>query len=138
MNPQIEKRLLQVAILLGGAFSLFFAGLSVVEGVSVLLPGNARADIDLDSHFRYLSGILFAIIIGFYSCIPGIERKGGRLRLLGALVICGGLARLVGLLVNGVPGQGQLIGLTLELVVTPMLLLWQARVAGRLAPPAYR
>ena len=135
MTANLEKRLLQAAIVVAGAFSLFFAAISVIDGVRVLLPGYARANIDLDSHFRYLSGIFFGVIVALYSCVADIERKGPRFRLLGALIVCGGLARLIGLLSNGVPGAGHLGGLGLELVVTPLLLLWQARVAQRFARP---
>ncbi|HZF42500.1 MAG TPA: DUF4345 domain-containing protein [Sphingomonadaceae bacterium] len=131
MTPMTEKRLLQVAVALGGAFSLFFAGTSVIEGMRVLTVGDPRLDIDLDSHFRYLSGIFLGAILALYSCIPAIERKGSRFRLVGVLIVCGGLARLLGLLINGVPGNGHLYGLAMELFVTPMLLLWQARVARR-------
>ena len=135
MTPMTEKRLLQAAVALGGAFSLFFAGTSVIEGVRVLMAGDPRLDVDLDSHFRYLSGIFLGAILALYSCIPAIERKGPRFRLVGALIVCGGLARLLGLLINGVPGDGHLYGLVMELFVTPMLLLWQARVARRFTEP---
>lgn len=133
MSPIVEKRLLQAAIVAGAAFSLFFGTVSVLQGVRVLTHGTAPANIDLDSHFRYLSGIFLGVILAFYSCVPDIDRKGPRFRLLGALVVCGGLARLVGLLANGVPGRGHLFGVTMELVVTPLLVLWQVRVARRCA-----
>ena len=132
MTPPAEKRLLQIAVALGGAYSLAFGALSVVQGASVLLPGDDPAPVNLDSHFRYLSGIFLAAIVAFYACVPGIERKGARFRLLGGLVICGGLARLGGVAANGAPGTGHLVGLGLELVLTPTLLLWQARVARRM------
>lgn len=132
MTADAEKRLLQIAILLSGAFSLGFATLSVIRGSDVLLRDNLPTFINLDSHFRYLSGIFLSVLVALYSCVPGIERKGPRFRLLGALIICGGLARLAGMLAGEVPGQGHLIGLGLELLVTPALLLWQARIARRL------
>lgn len=137
MTPLLEKRLLQIAIVTGGAFSLFFAATSIVEGVRVLLPGYVRANVNLDSHFRFLSGIFLGVLLALYSCVPAIERKGPRFRLLGALIICGGLGRLVALLVAGLPGQGHQYGLAMELLVTPLLLLWQARVARRFKAPAF-
>lgn len=132
MTPPFEKRLLQAALVLGGAFSLVFAVASVTQGVSVLLPGDRADARDLDSHFRYLSGIFLGALIVFYSCVPDVERKGPRLRLVGGLVILGGLGRLIGVLTLGLPGIGHLYGLVMELVVTPLLLLWQARVARRM------
>ena len=65
------------------------------------------------------------------SCIPGVERKGPRLRLLGAMVVLGGAARLWSLATAGVPSLGHQMGLAIELVEVPLLLLWQAKVAKR-------
>ncbi len=45
---------------------------------------------DLDSHFRYLSGLLLAIGIGFASTVPRIEAQGGRFWLLTGIVMVGG------------------------------------------------
>ncbi|WCM25211.1 DUF4345 domain-containing protein [Sphingomonas sp. QA11] len=91
---------------------------------------------DLDSHFRYISGIFFAVGVAFATCVPEIEKKGPRFRLLGALVIAGGLSRLVSLIAVGVPSTGHLFGLTMELGVVPLLLLWQAGLAKRWGAPA--
>lgn len=138
MTPHAEKRLLQAAVAIAGAFSLFFAVASVGEGVGVLGQDRLRANVNLDSHFRYLSGIFLGVLLALYTCIPSIETRGPRFRLLGALIVCGGLGRLVSLLVAGVPGGGHIYGLAMELVATPLLLLWQTRVATRFhntAPP---
>lgn len=84
---------------------------------------------DLDSHFRFLSGAFLLVGLGFYGCVPGIERKTGRFRLLAGMVWCGGLARLLSLTVAGAPALPHLIGLGMELLVVPALVLWQADVA---------
>jgi hypothetical protein len=67
--------------------------------------------------------------IGFAACIPAIERRGPLIRTLGLIVIVGGLGRLFSLLRDGPPSAVHLGALVMELVVTPILLLWQARVA---------
>jgi hypothetical protein len=84
---------------------------------------------DLDSHLRFLSGVFLGVGIGFYSCIPGIERKTARFRLLAGLTVLGGLARLLSLVLAGSPSAGHLLGLGMELVVVPFLVLWQAHIA---------
>ncbi len=134
MSPLLEKRLLQAALVIGGAFSLLIAGNSIVHGTAAIARG-APVDIGLDSHFRYLSGIFLGALAVLYSCVPDVERKGPRLRLIGALIICGGLARLIGVATMGLPGVGHRYGLVMELVVTPLILLWQARLARRMATP---
>lgn len=123
------KRMLQavVALLALVPTSTGLAGI-------VLGPDFLRLDppwpADLDSHFRFLSGVFLGVGLGFYSCIPAIERKGPRFRLLAALVFSGGLARLLSLAMAGAPSAGHLIGLGMELAIVPLLVLWQARVSS--------
>jgi hypothetical protein len=103
----------------------------MIDGPAFLKGVGDPSPADLDSHFRYLSGLLFAIGIAFASCIPGIERKTARFRLLALIVFVGGLGRLLGLASSGVPGPGHVFGLVMELGTVPLLALWQARVAAR-------
>jgi hypothetical protein len=86
-----------------------------------------------DSHFRYLSGLLVGIGLCFWSAIPNIEIKTGRFRLLTLVVFVGGLGRLLGLVLTDVPSFLMLGGLVIELVVTPLICLWQTRIANRYA-----
>jgi Domain of unknown function (DUF4345) len=92
--------------------------------------------VDLDSHFRFLCGLLLAIGIAWYSCIPGIETKAERFRLLAACTFSGGLARLVSLLLVGSPSRGHIAGLCIELLAVPALVWWQRRVANYAAEDA--
>jgi hypothetical protein len=94
-----------------------------------LVGGGAAGGIDLDSHFRYLSGLLLAIGLLFAASVPRIERHGTWFRLGAAIVVCGGLARLLSLLQSGTPSLPHLVALVLELVAVPLLALWQAAVA---------
>lgn len=133
LDRAVEKILLQLAVGVAGLVPVSAGLAGALLGpafVAAAVPGA----IDLDSHLRYLSGLLLAIGIGFWSTVPAIERKGRRFRLLTALVVCGGLARLVSLLMVGVPGPYMLGGLVMELVVTPSLAAWQARIGARFAP----
>lgn len=128
MTPPAEKRLLQIIVAIACLVPLIVGGQGVLRGPGFL--GHPPViPTDLDSHFRYVSGIFFAVGLAFASCVPAIETKGPRFRLLGALVIAGGLARLVSLVAVGVPSTGHLLGLAMELGVVPLLLLWQARLA---------
>jgi hypothetical protein len=78
--------------------------------------------------------VFLGVGIGFYSCIPRIEGKTGRFRLLAALTIAGGVARLWSLVMAGAPSAGHLTGLAMELLVVPLLVLWQARLARGAGP----
>jgi hypothetical protein len=123
----VEKRMLQICVMLGGVVPVSAGLWSVLFGPSGL--GGDAVSAALDSHVRYLSGLLLAIGLGFWSTVPGIEGKTARFRLLTALVVVGGLSRAFGLLAVGVPSRGMLAALAMELGVTPLLCLWQARVS---------
>jgi hypothetical protein len=83
------------------------------------------AGTDLDSHFRYLSGLLLAIGVAFLSTVPRIEAHGERFRLLTGIVIVGGIGRLISVVAIG---PAMLAALAMELLVTPALACWQWRV----------
>jgi hypothetical protein len=125
-----EKRVLQVLVAIACLLPLLVGGQGILMGPA---PFGHLVDVprDLDSHFRYISGIFFATGIGFASCIPAIEAKGPRFRLLGMLIVVGGVARGVSLIDVGVPSTGHLLGLGMETVVVPLLMLWQARLSQR-------
>jgi hypothetical protein len=127
-----EKRALQLAILAGGFVPVLAGGAGVLAGLG-MIP-HAAGDASLDSHFRYLSGLLLAIGVAFWSAVPDIERQGSRVRLLTAIVVTGGLARALGVL-HEAPGGAMRLALVMELGVTPLICLWQARIAGRTNRP---
>lgn len=131
MTAEREKLLLQIVVALAALVPLSMGLLSVVEGPLILKGVEAPAPADLDSHFRYLSGLLLGIGLAFVACIPGIERKAALFRALSLIVLVGGLARLLSLASVGVPGDGHQFGLVMELIVVPLIMLWQARVARR-------
>ncbi len=92
--------------------------------------GLAEADSpSLDSHVRFLSGVFLAIGLCFYSTVRRIERHRTRFRLAAAAVFLGGLGRLLSLILVGSPEWPHLVGLALELLVVPVLVIWQGAVA---------
>jgi hypothetical protein len=104
-------------------------GVGIVRGAAMLKGVHLPVPTDLNSHFRYLSGLLFGIGVAVALCVPAIERRGSLLRMIGLLVILGGLARLASMIREGLPSAAHLGALAMELVAMPLLLLWQARVA---------
>jgi hypothetical protein len=83
---------------------------------------------DADNLSRYLSGLLLGIGLAFLTTLPRIETEGVRFRLLTTIVFIGGIARLAGLILAGLPTKAIMIGLVMELLVTPALALWRERV----------
>ncbi len=105
------------------------AGLAGVIIGPALLGHEAFESSQTDSHFRYLSGILFAIGIGFWSTIGDIENKTMQFRLLTLLVVTGGLSRLYAFISMDEAQFSLIFALVMELAVTPSLAVWQGSVA---------
>ena len=126
MDRYIEKRLLQIAMAVACLVPILGGGAGVLRGAGML----GGAGIDLDSHFRYLSGLLLGIGLAFAATIPWVERKTSFVRLLTFVVVIGGLARAAGFF-QAVPSPTMMAALVMEIVVTPGLCLWQGRVAGQ-------
>ncbi|SDC10144.1 protein of unknown function [Sphingomonas sp. YR710] len=129
----IERRALQLTVAIACLVPLTAGSQGIIRGVAYI-RGTAVTP-DLDSHFRYLSGIFLMMGIGFVTTISRIETQGARFRLLGAMVVCGGLSRALSWALVGAPSGGHKFGLMMELGVVPILMLWQARVARLHAAP---
>ncbi len=131
MAPETEKKLLQTATALACLVPLSMGALSVLRSAAVLRGVAEPVPIDLDSHFRYLSGLLLGTGLVFLACLPRIERHRPIFLALGAIILVGGLARLLSLAQLGSPSAGHRFGLVMELVIVPLIVLWQGRVARR-------
>jgi len=130
MSLSVERRILQLLVAVACLVPLTTGTQSIMRGVAFIKGAPVLPD--LDSHFRYLSGIFLVVGIAFATCIPAIERKGPRFRLLGAMVVAGGLARLLSWIMVGPPGPGHRFGLAMELIVVPLLMLWQIRLERKI------
>jgi hypothetical protein len=125
-----ERKLLQQAIAIAATIPVAAGLYGVLFGQA--LTGDA-VSISAESHFRYLSGLLLGIGLCFWSTLPSIENQTGRFRLLTLLVVIGGLGRLIGLVLTGLPSLFMMGGLIVELIIAPALCLWQTRIANRYA-----
>jgi hypothetical protein len=120
--------LLQAAVALGGCVPVLAGLAGILQGAGLTADHASAA---LDSHVRYLSGLLLAIGLAFWSTIPRIETRRDRFLLLTLLVVAGGLGRLYGLLTHPLPPASMRAAEVMELLVTPALCLWQRRLSAR-------
>lgn len=130
MIRQTERRLLQFCVATACLVPLLAGGAGVVEGPAAT-GGTGPSPPDLESHFRYLSGLLLGLGIAFAAAIPTIERRSELFAALSLLVVVGGLARLSSLATEDMPSNAHVLALSMELGVVPLLFLWQRRVARR-------
>ncbi len=130
ISAEKEKRLLQITIAIACLVPLYGAFSGFIYGTGFLQKGHVNRD--LDSHFRYLSGLLLGVALSFLSVIPNIEYKKSRTQILTFIVVAGGISRLVGFFIGGIPDNSMIFALVMELVITPVLCLWQLRLANRM------
>jgi hypothetical protein len=116
-----ERRTLQTCVVLAGLVAVLAGAWGVLNDLGS--HGGALA-----SNERYLSGLLLAIGLGFWTTVSDIEGKTGRFRLLTALVVVGGIARLLGVALGDTLSWSIGGALAMELLVAPVLCLWQGRV----------
>jgi uncharacterized protein DUF4345 len=121
-----EKQALQFAVALAGLVPVAAGTLGMAPAM-LGLSGDAATL----THAAYLSGLLAGIGLAFWSTIPSIEKRSEVFRLLAAIVILGGLARLTMAVRMNVWTLNVSLPLAMELLVTPALWLWQRRIARR-------
>ncbi len=107
-----ERRALQIVVTIACLVPILTGLDGVLRGaamfrLAIVPPG-------LDSHYRYLSGIFLMMGLAFASTIPRIEQRGPRFRLLGSMVVMGGLARALSWADVGAPGPGHKFGLVMD------------------------
>ncbi len=126
MTANLETRALQFIMAIACLVPIVAGAVGMWRGTSWLDDTGA----DLDSHFRYLSGLLMGLGLAFAMCIPRVETNTVIVRLLTLIVIAGGIGRAIGF-AHAIPSVGMRWALVMELGVTPLLCLWQSRIASR-------
>lgn len=115
-----EKRRLQIAVAVA-------AGVPVGVGLWGVLAGVGAPGAFADSQYRAMSGLLTGVGFAFWAMTPVIEKRRWPFRVLGAIVVLGGMARLGTVLASG-GSRAIWAALAMELIVTPILVLWRERV----------
>ena len=136
-SSRVERRLFQMVVFAAALVPIAAGAMGMWKG-PIMTGGVPAPNVDLDSHFRYLSGVLLGIGLAFMFCAAGIERRGLLFRTLGLTVVVGGLGRLYGASLSGLPGAGHVFGLLMELLVVPALLLWHLKIGRRVGERGVR
>jgi hypothetical protein len=94
MNKHEERRLLKLSVAMACLAPLGAGAGGMLFGPAAIERGMAGGHPGLESHFRYLSGLLFGIGVVFAATIRTIERRSEVFAGLSLLVVIGGLSRL--------------------------------------------
>jgi hypothetical protein len=103
-NVQIERHALQVVVTAASLVPIAAGASGMLMG-PIMLGDRTIGSADLDGHFRYLSGLLLGIGLGYLSAVRGIERHRARFILLGGFVVLGGSAACSRFYHKGPPHQ---------------------------------
>lgn len=111
------------------------AVIPIVAGLASMLlgagavPGRA-ADVNLESELRYYGAFYAGFGLFLWWIAGSIASRGRELRLAAAVLFCGGLARALGIAVDGRPAADYLVLLALELTLPVVLVLWHRRASA--------
>jgi Domain of unknown function (DUF4345) len=130
----MQRKLLQIAVAIAGFIGVSFGLAGVVFGIAFT---DMFDDGTVDSSVRFYKGMLLAIGLIYWSCIPEIERRGERISLVTLILVCGAASRLMAVIGHGVANLGVLLSLVAGLVLVPLLWLWQRHVAEAARRGAY-
>ena len=130
----MQRTLLQIAVAIAGFIGVSFGLAGVVFGIAFT---DMFDDGTVDSSVRFYKGMLLAIGLIYWSCIPEIERRGERISLVTLILVCGAASRLMAVIGHGVANLGVLLSLTAGLILVPLLWLWQRHVAQAAQRGAY-
>jgi hypothetical protein len=113
----LGRRALQFCVLAAASVAVAGGAWGVATGLDDPASG-------LSSHGRYLSGLLLAIGLAFWTTVADIEHKAARFTLLTGLVMIGGLCRLLGVAMGDPLSGTTAAALVMEVGVAPALCLW--------------
>ena len=123
----MERKLLQIAFALAGLVLVVFGLAGVFFGADF---ADLSGHVEMDSYFRFLKGMLLAIGLIYWSCIPKVEQRADRISLVTFILVFGTVSRLLSVVGHGVPTLGIVLNLIAGLVLVPLLWLWQQHVAA--------
>jgi hypothetical protein len=113
--------MLPLAIRIACLVPILGGGAGAWLGVAALGEAGGAAT---GSHLRYLSGLLLGMGLCAFWCAGDLPRRGAIFHALCAIFVLGGLARALGLALDGVPPWPHLAALGMELGAVPALWAW--------------
>ena len=109
------------------------AGLASVLFGNDIVRGGGPSNPSVESELRFYAVFYVAFGLYLWSIAPAVAERGRELRWAAAVLFCGGLARVVGVLADGGPEADYVVLMAIELTLPAVLVLWQRRVASEIA-----
>jgi len=107
------------------------AGLASVLFGTEIVRGGGDSNASVESELRYYAVFYVAFGAYLWSLAPDVAVRGRELRAAALVLFCGGLSRVVGVLVDGWPEADYVVLMVVELTLPWILIAWQRRVAAQ-------
>ncbi len=107
------------------------AGLASVLFGSAIVREHGPSNASVESELRFYAVFYVAYGAFLWSLAPRVAERGRELRWAAAVLFCGGLARVVGVLVDGWPEADYVVLMVVELTLPGVLVAWQRKEARR-------
>jgi uncharacterized protein DUF4345 len=133
MTASAGRRWLQGVLAVGGAVAIATGAFGVVTGVDGL-PGDTAGSASAESELRFLYVFWIAYGIALILVAPRVDAETLAVRALAAILFAAGLARAIAWLDAGRPAALFVVLMVVELVLPPVIVAWQARIAAA-SPP---
>ncbi|MES2170738.1 MAG: DUF4345 domain-containing protein [Actinomycetota bacterium] len=122
----MNKTILTIVIYVFGLFAVATALLAIIGGPGAEIGGKP-AVASVDSQFRYVNVFwLAAGLILWWTARKPLERAMVTRTIL-VIAAIAGLARLISLVAVGLPAPFYWLTFVLEVIVTPLVVLWHSR-----------
>jgi len=105
-------------------------GLSADVLLGANLPAQVLSDPVLDSQNRFYGVAFSAYGFLFYLCATDLVKYQAVLRTLLLVFFAAGFARIVSIVLYGLPSELVILLLALELLLPPILIIWMGRAIG--------
>ena len=121
------RRNLQVFLTVVGLVMVIAGVAGVVLGVrTVPRPGEVIATVD--SEMRFFSVWYAAAGVVLLRCVGRVESEGGYVRMVAAAFFLAGCARVLSIVLVGIPHPTQLVLMGIEFLLPLVILPWHAAV----------
>ena len=104
-------------------------GLIAISGTSDPIYAGLSPLPVLDSNLRFFAGVWFGVGLAILWLVPRIDTQTTLFRAIWVMIFCGGVGRLISLLLVGMPPAPFVGFIVLEIVGAPLFIWWQARIA---------
>jgi hypothetical protein len=130
------RRLFQGFLVMFGVIAIGISLAHLAVGPEAII-GGSTANPTSDGEDRFYAGLFGCYGVALLWCARDVERKQVYVNVLAAVLLVGGIGRLVALIAVGPPTPFFVAMLVLELVLPPLMVLAARRVAQPAAAADY-